>query len=129
MAYPSLVDLRGRPDAAGLSDEALRDGLAVAVETVELYCRRGFGDSVDPTTGTVVVPVATPAGIRLVVAGLAVYIAGQLWSRVPDRATSITTDMGVVQLSQPDSAKGRPTGIPDFDAVLNSYKIPLPEIG
>ncbi len=128
MAYPSLADIRARPDARDLPDEALTDGLLAAVELVEGYCRRGFGDTVDPVTGAVV-PVATPVSIRLVVAVLAVQTAAGMWSRTPDRMTSIQTDMGVTTIGQADSAKGRPTGISELDQVLNRYRVRPPEVG
>lgn len=128
MAYPSLLDLRARPDCVDLPDQALSEGLAVAVELVEGYCRRGFGDTVDPVTGAVV-PVATPASIRLCVAVLAVQTASGAYSRVPDRAVSVVTDLGQVTLGQADSAKGRPTGIAELDQILNRYRVRPPEVG
>lgn len=128
MAYPSLADLRQRPDAVDLPDQALSDGLLIAVELVEGYCRRGFGDTVDPVTGAVV-PVATPASIRLAVAVLAVRTAAGAWSRLPDSSVNVQTDMGLVTLGQADSAKGRPTGIAELDQVLNRYRVRPPEVG
>ena len=40
-------------------------------------------------------------------------------SGIPNRATSMTNEFGNVQLST--AGKDRPTGIPDVDAVINSY--------
>lgn len=128
MAYPSLLDLRARPDCVDLPDAALSEGLLVGVELVEGYCRRGFGDTVDPVTG-VVVHVDTPASIRLAVAVLAVRTAAGMWSRLPDSAVNVQTEMGLVTLGQADSAKGRPTGIAELDQILNRYRVRLPEVG
>lgn len=130
MSYPSLLDIRARPDARDLPDQSLSDGLLVAVELVESYCRRGFGDTVDPVTGAVV-PVATPASIRLCVAVLAVRTAAGAWSRLPDSAVNVQTEMGLVTLgqAQPDPAKGRPTGIAELDQILNRYRVRPPEVG
>lgn len=128
MAYPSLVDLRARPDCVDLPDQALSEGLACAVELVQGYCRRSFGDVVDPVTGAVV-HVDTPASIRLAVAVLAVQTAAGAFSRVPDRAVNVQTDMGLVTLGQADASKGRPTGIAELDVTLNRYRVRLPEVG
>ncbi len=125
MPYPTLADLRLRADTAGLTDDALSTGLRVAIETVESACGRTFGNTIDPATGLIRV-VETPSSIAMVVSGLASYNAANLWSRVPDRATSVTTDMGVVNISMPDASKGRFTGIPDYDTILTRFRFSTP---
>lgn len=125
MPYPTLTDLRLRADTAGLTDDSLTNGLSSAVQLVESYCGRTFGNVVDPGTGLVRV-VGTPASIAMVISGLAVYYAGNLYSRIPDRMTSIQTDMGLANIGTPDRSIGRPTGFPDWDVVLVGMRFSTP---
>lgn len=47
-------------------------------------------------------------------------------SKLPDRATTVTTDLGTFSINQ--AGKDRPTGVPDVDAVLALYDERVPSV-
>jgi hypothetical protein len=65
-----------------------------------------------------------PEPISFVAKSLARHTMLELISRIPDRSTSLSTEFGNIQISQP--GMNRPTGIPDLDTILNRYRYRAP---
>lgn len=63
-----------------------------------------------------------PQEVREAAMRYARYILLQGTSRIPDRATNLTTPDGTFQLTTANMQAERPTGIPEIDAVLNNYR-------
>lgn len=61
-----------------------------------------------------------PEGVKWAARTLARQYVLDLRSRTPDRATSVQTEMGTIQMAQA-GGPGRPTSLPDVNAVLNRY--------
>lgn len=64
------------------------------------------------------VPVAPPA-VRDAIVELAIGAVVEYGSRVPERATSVSTDLGTFRLTLP--GRDGPTGIPRVDAVIDQW--------
>lgn len=63
-----------------------------------------------------------PPELAAAIRDLAVFSAATWGSRVPERATAVSTDVGMFRLSMP--GRDGPTGLPDIDAVLAPYTRP-----
>lgn len=61
-----------------------------------------------------------PAAMKWAVRTLARQYVLDLTARTPDRATSVQTEVGTIQLAQA-GGPGRPTSLPDVNAVLVRY--------
>ncbi|MBM7770901.1 hypothetical protein JOD54_001105 [Actinokineospora baliensis] len=111
--YATTAELRrldGLGDSTLFPDDDLATARAFAVERVEEY------------TGTSWTPQAPPpVAIRWAVRTIARQWLVDLHSRIPDRATSVTTEYGQTNLAQAGGA-WRPTSLPEVNVVLNSYR-------
>ena len=58
--------------------------------------------------------------IRWAARTLARYHLVEQWSRIPDRAISLSSEFGNIQLAQP--GMNRPTPLPDVNVVLNRHR-------
>lgn len=67
-------------------------------------------------------PAASPEGVRWAARTMARHYLLALESRIPDRALSIQSDFGNIMLAQP-GAVGRPTALPEVNAVLARYRV------
>lgn len=74
--------------------------------------------TVDYTHGHPTCPSDVAGAIR----DLAVFTAASWGARMPDRATTISTDVGTFRLSMP--GRDGPTGLPEVDAILAPYRRP-----
>ncbi len=63
-----------------------------------------------------------PPELAAAIRDLAVFSAATWGARVPERATAVSTDVGMFRLSMP--GRDGPTGLPDIDAVLAPYTRP-----
>ena len=61
-----------------------------------------------------------PADIRWAARTVARYHLVEQWSRIPDRAISLSSEFGNIQLAQP--GMNRPTPLPDVNVVLNRHR-------
>lgn len=64
----------------------------------------------------------TPSGIRWAARTIARQYLLDLVSRIPDRALSIQSDFGQVQMAQAGGRPDRPTSMPDVNAALNRHR-------
>lgn len=69
-----------------------------------------------------------PNEIRWAARTLARYYALEMVSRIPDRALSVTNEFGNIALAQA-GGMGRPTALPDVNAVLNRWRDRPPAVG
>jgi len=69
---------------------------------------------------------APPADLRQAFLTYCRYLLLDTRSRIPDRASVMSTDMGTFQLVT--AGFRRPTGLPEVDAVLNDYDQRLPGV-
>lgn len=72
-----------------------------------------------------VTPSGCPMQLRWAARTIASQYAKDLYSRIPDRALSLSTDMGQMNLAQA-GGNGRPTNMPDVNAVLNRFRFGSP---
>ncbi len=63
-----------------------------------------------------------PPELAAAIRDLAVFSAATWGARVPERATAVSTDVGMFRLSMP--GRDGPTGLPEIDAVLAPYTPP-----
>lgn len=79
--------------------------------------------------GTASATPTPPESIKWAAQTLARQWLLDLHSRVPDRALSIQSDYGQVQLAQAGGQPDRPTSLPDVNAVLNRHRHRPPALG
>lgn len=72
--------------------------------------------------GTAGVYQSPPADITWAARSIARYWALNLQSRMPDRALNVTTPEGNFEVRAQAGAVGRPTAMPDVNAVLNRHR-------
>lgn len=73
-------------------------------------------------------PSSAPSGIRWAARTIARHYALNLVSRIPDRALSIQSDFGQVQMAQAGGMQ-RPTAFPEVNAELNRHRVDAGLIG
>ncbi|MBM7770631.1 hypothetical protein JOD54_000835 [Actinokineospora baliensis] len=115
--YATVAELR-RLDGLGeldlFPDETLAEARAFAVEAVEDY-----------TGGAWTTQAPPPVAIRWAVRTIARQWCVDLHSRIPDRATAVTTEFGQTTLAQA-GGPWRPTSLPEVNAVLNRWRSRAP---
>ena len=89
---------------------------------VSLFRDYRFPRSVSVEVGYEHGPTSAPEGVRWAARTLARHYLLALESRIPDRALSIQSDFGNIMLAQP-GAVGRPTALPEVNAVLARYRV------
>lgn len=100
-----------------ITDAEIQLALQASVDFFEWACRRPF-DRV------------TPPGIRIALGIMVEDLVTNQTSKVPDRATSVTTpDGSSYSIARGDAAKGRFTGLESIDQVLRQYRIEPSQIG
>jgi hypothetical protein len=78
--------------------------------------------------GTAGYSSAAPAEIAWACRTLARQYVLDLHSRIPDRALQVQSDLGNITIAQA-GGPGRPTSLPDVNAVLNRYRHRAPAVG
>lgn len=123
--YATLAELRrldGLGDVATFADDDLTAARAFGVEAVESYTGQRWVPVADTYVGDLVTVVGPPpVSIKWAARTIARQWAIDLHSRIPDRATSITTDYGQTNFAQA-GGHWRPTSLPEVNAVLNRYR-------
>jgi len=116
-SYPTLADVRqAQPRLANVADPQVEDALTAAIELVEFATRKCWDRY-------------CPSGLRIAIGVLACDVATAGFSRVPDRATSVTNDTGTYTIARGDASKGRWTGLEAVDMVLRAHRVEPAQIG
>ncbi len=101
-----------------LNEVALfEDGTLVRKSDVFTFTQPGNGVAIEYEAG---VSTTAPADIRWAARTLARYHLLEQVSRIPDRAISVQSEFGQIQLAQPGMNK--PSPLPDVNTVLNRHR-------
>lgn len=104
-------------DNPNISDAEIELALSASVDFFEWACRRPFDRW-------------TPPGIRIALGIMVEDLVVAQGSRIPDRATSVTSpDGSTYTIARGDASKGRFSGLESIDQVLRMYRIEPPQIG